>query len=313
MPPEVAPAAPVATQAPVQQNQPENSSIPDNNSQVSGSQNVTSAKGEPAPQTAAELFDVMMNGKSEKWSKEKVLAHASKSAMADKKFEEASQLRKENEKFRELAKKSPLQALLDPSLGLTKDQLRDAIEDYYNQEYIEPESLTEEQRELKRYREQEKRDQETKKEQKTREEAEALDKTSNMYRETFQKQIISALDASGLPKTAFHAARMAFHMQQNMKNGWEAPQEMIVEAVRNEHNGIIGQITSLPTEEAIKTLGNEFINKLRAYDLQKLRESRGKLSISFSGREEKPPANERPRVDMSDVNENFRRMKRGEW
>lgn len=313
MPPEAAPAAPVA--APQTTEAPKSSSISDNKGQQTGSEKpVGNLVGSPPGQTAAELFEVMMNGKAEKWSKEKVLAHASKSAMADKKFEEASQLRKENEKFRELAKKSPLQALLDPSLGLTKDQLRDAIENYYNQEYIEPESLTEEQRELKRFREDAKKRDETAKEQKAREDAEALQKSTQQHRETFQKQIISALDASGLPKTPFYAARMAFHMQQNMKQGWEAPQEMIVEAVKNEHNQIFNQIASLPPEEAIRVLGNDFVNKLRAYDLQKLRESRGKLSTSYNGRTETPTnSNERPKVDMSDVNENFRRMKRGEW
>jgi hypothetical protein len=284
-------------------NQPQNPATSDKGGSPSG-----------PTQTAAELFDVMMNGKPEKWTKEKVLAHASKSAMADKRFEEAAQLRKENEKLREMAKKDPIKALLDPSLGLTKDQLRDAIENYYNQEYIEPEGLTPEQLELKRFREDAKQREETAKEQKAREEAEALEKSSQQYRESFQKQIIQALDASGLPKTAFFATRMAFHMQQNLQNGWDAPQELIIEQVKNEHNAIFGQMAALPAEEIIKVMGDEFINKIRAYDLKKLRESRGNMAPSFTGRQAEPVGtNDRKKVDMSDVNENFRKMKQGIW
>lgn len=313
MPPEGMPAAPVA--APVSPTEQNSQSKPSEAPQQA--QSKQSVPGNPTgdkPQTAAELFDVMMNGKAEKWTKEKVLAHASKSAMADKKFEEAAQIRKENQQLREMAKKDPIKALLDPSLGLTKDQLRDAIENYYNQEYIEPEGLTPEQLELKRFREDAKQREETAKEQKAREEAEALEKSSQQYRESFQKQIIQALDASGLPKTAFFATRMAFHMQQNMQNGWDAPQELIIEQVKNEHNAIFGQMAALPAEEIIKVMGDEFINKIRAYDLKKLRESRGNMAPSFTGRQAEPVStNDRKKVDMSDVNENFRKMKQGIW
>jgi hypothetical protein len=300
-------------------NNSSSSSKSDNSSQDSGRNSSGSVEPLDPKSTKAvakpadELFELTVDGKPVKWTKAQVIAYASKAHVADKKFEEASQLRKEHESIRDMAKKDPMGALAK-MLGISEDELQDPIEQFYNKKWIEPETLTPEQRELKRYREQEKQREAEAAEQKQRDEQAAGEKLTAQHREILQKNIISALEASGLPKTPYYASRMAFHMGQNMKRGWDAPQEIIIEAVKSEHNSALAQMASLPPEEIIKVMGNDFVNKIRAYDLKLLRERRGGLANSFSGRTPEPSTeNGRPKIDMQEVNERMRRMKQGEW
>ncbi len=268
---------------------------------------------EPAPggdKVPPKMFEVTIDGKKMSLTEQQLIAYASKGHVADKKFQEASEMKKSADKIKQRALKDPMGAIID--LGVSEDQLREAMESYYNRKYIEPETLTPEQRELTRFREEAKQREEEAKLAKEKEEQDSIEKMTTQHREVFQKQIISALEASGLPKTPFFAARMAFHMQENLRNGWEAPQELIVEQVKQEHNSIFKQIVDLPAEDAIKVLGDDFVNKIRMHDLQKLRESRGKLvkptvvdpDAQFSN------GGERRKLDTSDVNERLRRFKR---
>lgn len=263
-----------------------NSSGPVNSSpaQVASSVQADSgAKNNEAPkQVGNDLFEVKVNGKVIKMSRDEVIQHASMSHAAQSKFEEAAKSRKQVEKILATAKSNPIQALMDPALGLTKEQIRDAFEQWYSKEYIEPETLSPEQRKYKEMQEKLSKYEQEEKEKREKEERESEEKLTSQAREHLQEQIKEAIETSGLPKTRFLAERMAFYMLKNLQNGWDAPIQVIVNQVKQEQKAMLANLTeSSDVETLINTFGEGVINKIRRYDLEKLRSSRQNQAPSF--------------------------------
>jgi hypothetical protein len=234
-------------------------------------------------QSSNELYDVKVNGKVVKMTRQELIDNASMVHAANSRFEEAARLKKDNERFRDTAKKDMMAALQDPSLGLTKEQIRDEFEKWYTREFIEPEKLSPDQRrareleaKLKKYEQQE---QEKLKAQQDQEQLEL----TNKQREYLQGQIIDALERSGLPKTKLIASRMAFYMRENMMRGWEAPIDVIVKQVKQERQSLMsGEVGGLEGQDLVSYLGDDVVNKIRKWDLQRLRDQRSAKSPDFT-------------------------------
>ncbi len=158
-------------------------------------------------------------------------------------------------------------------LGLNKDQVREAMEQWYTEEFIEPEQLTPEQRkykeaerELKTYKEKEAA---ALKEQQDKE-FEAL---TTKEREHMQTSITEALDKSGLPRSKFMVSRIAFYMHKNLTNGWDAPMDVIVEQVKKERMDMVSDLINNSDMDSLESyFGPELFKKLRKHDLTKLRQ-----------------------------------------
>lgn len=260
-----------------------------------------------------EFEELTVDGKTVKWSRAQLKAYASKAHVADKKFQEAAQIRKENLRLMELAKKSPMEALLDPSLGLSKEQIKEAIENYYNKEYIEPEELTEEQRELKTLREERNKYLSQREEQEKIEKSKLEEKEDFENQKVFQTKIINNLEKSGVAKTPFFASRVAFYMAQNLKQGWQAPDELIMDQVKNEQDNIFGQLNARPVAELIK-LFPDLCNKLRIHDLNELRAKKYKTNPSLPPRDAgNAPKSKNAKIDSHEVDKRMKLMKAGIW
>jgi small-conductance mechanosensitive channel len=268
--------------------------------------------GSSPSSTAAETFEVKVNGKSVKMTREELIANASMSHAAQQRFEEAARTRKQVDRIINTAKNNPIQALMDPELGLSKDQIRDAFEKWYTQEFIEPETLTPEQkrakdmeRELERYRQSEKEALE-----KARREQE--DKLTATQRDYLQKQIIDAMEKSGLPKTKFFAQRMAFYMRENLKRGWEAPIELIASQVNKERQEMLSDLVESADYATLKKVfGEGMINKLHRGSLEEIRTKRGQAQAQSTQGTSSDGYGNRERVYSSDVTKRLREMRMG--
>lgn len=236
------------------------------------------ATAAPAKAAPPKLYEVKVNGKVQKFTEEQLIAKASQSEASDQKFQEAAQMRKQNEamlgRFKDPTKL--MDALQDPSLGLSKDQIREALEAWYSREFIEPEKLSpaekrarEAEDKLKKYEQQEK-DAETKKLQ------DAEDQRTAEARTEIQNQIIEALETSDLPRTNFTIRRLAYWMSRNRDMGFDAPTSVLVERVRNDYNTNLREMVQKSDGETlIKLLGDDIVTKIRKYDLGELRKTRG--------------------------------------
>lgn len=267
-------------------------------------------KADPKPtQAEIEYEELIVNGKTHKVTKDEMKRRAQLGWSATEKFESASAKEKKVQKILESAKSNPIGMLTDPELGLTKDQIKDAFEKWYHKEYIEPEGLTEEQRIAKKNEERLKKYEEQEKTIKEQQEKEEQEKMTASQRVEMERSLIKAIEENKLPKTKFTVGRMAFYLGQAIKSGVEVPMDLIAQKVQQEKQDIIGELLhTQDIEAAIQILGEDFINKVRQYDLKRLREKRSGLNPVP---QVAPQAASKDRIDYEDVAKNMRLMRQG--
>lgn len=285
-----------------------------------GQQSTSSEKPPTAPINAsneisskpAELYDVKIDGKSYKMTLEELKSHASMSSAAQKRFADAAQIKKQSEGLISKFKGSPMEALLDPALGYTKDQIRTIMEDWYTKEFIEPTKLTPEQLRLRDAEARVKKYEEQEKAQKARDDAANMEKLTSHQRESLQKDIIDALDKSNLPKTKYTVGRMAYWMQKNIENNFDAPMSVIVKQVQREQDSVMQSLVNASDGDAlIGLLGEETVNKIRKYDLARLMP---KINPPTPVAQERAPSStpskskEDDKTSMASVSKNMRRL-----
>ncbi len=267
----------------------------------------------PAPSEPPKTWKQKINGKERVFTEQELLDRASQAEAAQQRFEEAAKMRKQAESVigRLRDPDQVIEALLDPALGLSKDQIRAKFEDWYSKEFIEPEQLTPEQKKL---REAEAKLQKYAQEEKDREAQKQRDQQEAMTakaRGEIQAQIIEALQTGGLPKTNFTLRRLAYWMQRNHANGFDAPTSVLVSQVRNEFNTSLRDMVEASDGEAlIKLLGDGLVQKIRKYDLDQLRKLRNGGNPAPPA-ETAPPEQSRGRAPTSaEVNDRIRQLQR---
>lgn len=262
----------------------------------------------------AEMFEVKVNGRTVKMTRQEVLDHASMSHAANDKFNEASKLRKEHDNLKQRAQKDFIEFLQDPALGLSKDQIRDRFEKWYAKEFIEPESMSAEQRKMRELEDWKNKREAEDNERKVNDEKQANEKLTVQQRDHLQNQIIEALDKSNLPKTKGTVARMAFYMRQNLLNGWDAPMDMIVKQVQNERQqSFRDEMGTSSVQQVIELMGEDFVNKIRKHDLEALRQRRAgpPVDTGYGYSAQKKQEKEPEKIYSSEVTRRLRDMRLG--
>jgi hypothetical protein len=309
-----APSAPTSSSTP-SESQASSSSASQSGSNVpqgGGSLSSSPKDGTQAasPSSSPEYFEVKVNGKVQKMTRDEVIAHAQMSHAAQARFEEAARARKEAEQIRQMAQKDPISALR--AAGLQDDQIRDYMERWYMEKFIEPETLSPEQRRAKEMESKLRKYEEEDKNRKLQSEQQQMEQATAQQREYLQQQIVEAIDRSGLPKTEFIAQRMAFYMRQNLINGWDAPIEVVITAVKNERKKIMADITeNTSAESLIDMLGESIINKIRKHDLEQLRQRRQGQPFTGGSSPSAPQTDEK--VSYTEVAKRLREMRSGKW
>lgn len=273
------------------------------------------ADAPPKSDPSKEMVEFKSNGKMVRMTRAEADGHASMAYAASEKFKEAKEIRATVDKLINTAKTNPIQALMDPALGLSKDQIRKAVEEWYHKEYIEPDTLSDDQKKIRDYEKELKTFREEQELNKKKAADEEMTRLTNHQKEYLSKQIIEALDASGLPKIPWFAQRMAFYMRQNMINGWEAPTAMIVDQVKKERAQMMSDVSQGSTaEQLIELFGPDVINKIRQHDLKQLRDKRGLANAPFTGKGEASETSkylEGERLSYRDVNKRLNDMRTG--
>jgi hypothetical protein len=277
----------------------------------------TQAGSSPAKPPEAQnprTYELKVNGKVQKLTEEELIARARMGEAADQRFNEAAKLRKETEAHlgRLRDPEQVMDALLDPKLGYTKEQIRAKFEEWYEREFIEPEKLTEDQKKLreaearlKKYADEDKQ----RAEAKTKAEQEQL---TEKARGEIQSQIIEALDSGALPKTNFTVRRLAYWIQRNQANGFNAPTSLLVSQVRNEFTASMrDMVEASDGEKLIQLLGDGIVQKIRKYDLEQLKKLRGGGGITPTEGEPSATDEKRDRpLTSAEVTQRLRNLQR---
>lgn len=238
-------------------------------------------------QQAQQAFmrELKANGKTYKiTSQEEYDDLASKGLSSYQRWTEAKNLTKD---FSEKDKKwteSPLEALkaYGEKKGWSREKLREEVENYYSEEFIKMDEMSEEEKAFRQREQQLKAREEAiaRRDQEERErlEAEGTDKElGNVF-----KEITSALEASNLPqKNKFLVSRMAFYMHKNAENGYNATTDQIMRQVAKEHKGLVNDyLNSATVDQIVDAGGQEFIDKVLKYSLEKVRAKKNPQSFT---------------------------------
>lgn len=238
----------------------------------------TKAAPKPAAPAKAETYDVTVDGKSIKMTLDEMKKHAGLGKKAYSNLEEAAKIRKDAESKLDRIKtpKDAMKFLTDPKNGYDAKEVRAAFEEWYSEAFIEPETMTPEQ---KRWAQMERENKELKAEREAQQkEAQAAREAEEDSRtgQQLQSEITSMLEESGMPKTKFTASRMAYWIRVNESKGINAPKEMIIEQVRTERNNIVKSMAdSYDGEALVQHLGEDIVKKIRQFDLARIRAKRG--------------------------------------
>ncbi len=141
-----------------------------------------------------------------------------------------------------------------------------AIEDYYYSKYIEPGTLTAEQK-LERY---EQRDKAAKEAEETSKRQQAEEAQKEHYRQQWTKDISAAIQEAGLPNNEFTTAKVASYLKAALAKGVQASPRDVMDLVKQDLESTHkSSLTGMTPEQLAATLGPEMMAKLRQHEVDK--------------------------------------------
>jgi hypothetical protein len=275
-------------------------------------------KGSAAETAEPRRHKVKVDGNEMEVDEQELIRNYQLSKVSYQRLEEAKATKAQVEKFQELLDSDPVKALdqLAKSKGKNIAAYREAMErflyDQITQEQMSPEQKARLELEQKvRQYEEEKANQ-----AKTAEQAEAQ-RLQQHYAQEFDKQIGEALVGADLPKTPSTVKRMAKLMQVSLRDNLDLKPADVVKLVREEYlseqKELIGKLDG---EALLKFIGEDTANKIRKYDVARLKAGQ-KAATRTPDRQPSatPPAQVAPKrngIGESDWDARIKRIARGE-
>jgi hypothetical protein len=223
------------------------------------------------------------------------------SRAAQKAWREAAEMRKEAQQLKQALADARAQVAQDPmklfkALGISEEQVYQFAQNKTIEkiaETIDPNTgqpySPEQQRILQLQKELEQKNL-TEQQAKQKQEEIEFEQIKEVVRQDIDRKFTAALEQTGLPPTQYTMMRLADLMQSmgpDVDPATVAP--LVLEDIVNE---VRHTIYSMPVEVAIEVLGEDWVNDLRKYDIQKARSTKDKFGRNPSTH----PANREQRV-----------------
>ena len=268
-----APTTPATTPAPittpdVKQPVGSDAKAPEGATPPEGGKVTGEIKKDAHPDDPGKPYKIKVDGKEYNVSIEEALKLAQKGVGADRKFNEAYKLRQQAEQFIHQLKTDPMSILMNPNLGFNFKQM---AQDFLAKE-IEKEMMSPEQRELFETKEKIRQLEEEKKGAAEKESEARMQQLVSHYSTEYEKDIQSALQTSGLPKTRGTVKRLAYYMQKGLERGVELKAGDVIDLVRadyiQEHNELYGATDG---DTLLKMFGDQTLKKIMEANLKKVK------------------------------------------
>lgn len=215
-------------------------------------------------------FKVKVDNQELEVSEADLIRNYQKGIAADKRFNEASQMHKQAEEFIGLLRSNPMKVLTDPRLSI---DMKKIAEDYVYEQY-QLEQMTPEQREAREMKERLTRYEQEEKARKEQEEAKRAQELTDKWTQNYTKDIMTAIEKSGLPRSEHTVRRMAYYMHQSLKNGLGLTAIDVVDLVRNDYNTEIKSLLGgLDGDVLLSFVGDDLARKIQKHDIQRLRKT----------------------------------------
>ena len=256
-----------------------------------------------APVSPAEVrkMKLKIDNADVEMSESEVIALAQKGRGADRKFQEAAQLRKEAEQTAAYLKANPREALAKLGIDVRKFS-EDTLMEILTQEQMSPEQRKAQdmEKKLRGYEKAEKDAKDTR----DRQEAEALE---GQHMKTFDEMFVKALGESGLPKTQYTVKRMAELQLVNIRKGLNLDAAQLAKLVREDYMSEQKALYGAADGDALmELLGPEIVKKLSKAQIKKLKSAAPTYSKPTPNRE---PSSGEPTQQQSW--KDFQRKNRG--
>lgn len=238
----------------------------------------TGSQKNPAAPTPAEVrkLKLKLEGQEVELPESEVISLAQQGKVANKRFQEASQIRKEAEDIVKFAKENPREFFKKTGMNA-----REFAENYLMEE-LKREQMTpaekkayENEQELKRFKDEKKQEEEQRRQQ---EMADLREKHMKNYDQLF----VEALTKTGLPKTPYTIKRMAELQLINVKNKLDLSADQLAKVVRedyiSEQKALFGATEG---DSLLELLGPEIVKKLSKAQIARLK-SKGAPSTNSS-------------------------------
>jgi hypothetical protein len=209
--------------------------------------------------------------------KEEVQKLAQLGAAANEKFQAAANIQKDVQNLFETLKTNPAAVFDHEALGEVFTKAAEKyLYDKYSLETMEPgqRQAVLNQRELDKIRANEQARFEEERSNQEIQQRQSMQKR-------FEEQFSQALEEGKLPTTGWTIKRMAFHLQSALQQGHQPSSAELAAAVRQdiaeENRGIISQVDD--PEELIRLIGEDAVEKIRKYNISKVRGSEDKAKV----------------------------------
>jgi hypothetical protein len=223
---------------------------------------------QPSDGSGVKKYKVKVNGEEMEVTEEELIKGYQIRKAADEKFREASMLRKQAEEFISLLKKDPIKVLTHPSLGVDFKKL---AEEYLYQQ-LEEELMDPKDRELKKYKAMIEEMERQKQEQERAQQETMIEQLKAEYSQNYVKDITEALQSSGLPKNEFTVKRIAYYMYEGLRRGYNLSAKQVAPLVKEDYiKEQRALYSSLDGDLLVQLLGDDLVNKIRKYDVDKLK------------------------------------------
>lgn len=221
----------------------------------------------PAPAEPRKL-KAKVDGQEVEIDEQEAIRDYERRAASHKRFEEAAKIRKEAEEILNLPKKDLRKFLREQ--GVTMDALTDILAKEIEESSLSPEQRAQMEREAK-LQEYEERDRKAEQEKEAEKDAEQDQKN----KAHFDKKVFEALKDTGLSKDPYTVRSAALFIKSCLKAGFEPDADEIREAIEGRvQNDYKSQVTSRKGKDLIEWLGEDTVNEIRRYDLERLRTKR---------------------------------------
>lgn len=234
--------------------------------------------------------------------------HLQMSKAASKRIEEAVVSKREAQQLIRALQEDPESVLRNPKI-MGEEKFREIAERYLTKE-LERQMMTPEQRKAHENEERLRKYEQDEQSRTKQVEGERAKQLETHYAQEFQKTIIDALAASGLPKSPHNVKRMAAVMQKNLEHGLNLDAKHLASIVRDERmSEIVSILSEADPAQLLALLGEDVTNKIRKADLAKLKAAQLTPSASSrSGGASSPQKKSIPQVTSSEWGEWIRKQ-----
>lgn len=261
-------------------------------------------KKEAAKASAKKKYQLKVDGREEELeldldNEEEIKKHLQLSKAAQKRMQEMAEYKKNVAAFFDTLKNDPLKVLTDPNLGLDMKRIAEMV---VNNEVEELKKSPEQREKEKLQRELEAIKKQHEDEKKARAEAEFA-RIQEQEAVRLDNEITSALDTSGLPKSAYTVKKMAEYMMLALQNNIDLSAKDVVPLLKKQTLAEVREMIGLLPEDMLEDfIGKENISRVRKRSLAKLKETPKTVNdVKPAGNDvKKVEEKAKPKIEMKD-------------